>query len=89
MKYAVFIFLLSFGCATKAQFNKNLDDWAGHNVDENVIANGPPARIYRLDSGERLFIWYTGHTGKCQVTCKVDNNGIIQACEHKGGGCRA
>lgn len=45
-------FLLLQGCAT---YEKVLNTWIGHPIDEFVLKNGTPTSIYTLSNGDKIY----------------------------------
>lgn len=105
MKTILCILLLSlffWGCATTAGYEKVLQTWKGHDVNELIQKWGPPSDVFKLPNNSVMYTWlYDGGAvaipiGKiayamrryCKTTFTVDEQGIIQTWRWEGNACR-
>jgi len=105
MKKLLWIFLLYFlllGCATTRGYEKILQSWIGHDVNELIQSWGPPANVYKLPNGSTMYTWwFDGGTVAmpignmayavkryCKTTFVVNQQGIIKSWRWEGNACR-
>src|SRR3990167_7178355 len=54
--FVLFIFSIS-GCATSSKYQKKLDSWVGHNINELVSSCGYPDRTFIAPNGNVVYVW--------------------------------
>ena len=105
MKTILCILLLSlvlWGCATTSGYERVLQTWVSHDVNELIQSWGPPANVYKLPNGSVMYTWwYDGGAvampignmayavnRNCKTTFTVNERGIIQTWRYEGNACR-
>jgi hypothetical protein len=51
------LLLLGTGCATTAQYERNLQSWLGHDVNHLISKWGPPSSDFALSNGNKIYTW--------------------------------
>lgn len=88
------------GCATH-RYEKILDSWGGHDVNELIVAWGPPSSTFDMPDGRKMYTWSADRgavamplgTGavavnrRCTTTFTVGTNGRIEAWRYQGNAC--
>jgi hypothetical protein len=50
--------ITSCGCATEGKLREVLNARVGTSIDDVVLAAGPPANVFQLNSGDKLYTWH-------------------------------
>lgn len=105
MKNILCAFVLSMlllGCATTKGYERVLQTWVGHDVNDLIQSWGPPADVYKLPNGSMMYTWrFDGGAVAmpignmayavnryCKTTFTVSEQGIIQTWRWEGNACR-
>ena len=88
-KILVFALLALYGCAagTSDAARRIQNKFVGGSVDALVIAFGPPANSFKMDSGETAYVWqlastmsvnqYSANMFYCKVNVIASANGVV------------
>ena len=104
MKPLVFVFcLFAMGCATTAQYEKNLGTWMGSDVNHLIEAWGVPAQTFTMPNGNKMFTYYfdggsrtqfiygsafTTNYG-CKTTFTSDSSNKVTNWAYEGNSCKS
>lgn len=94
--------LIISSCATTANYTEVVDSWDGANIDKLVMSWGPPANIYEMSDGRKLYTYHNTQTSYitteystvpveywCKTTFTVDRNNTIVHWKWEGNSCRS
>jgi len=53
-----FLIITLYGCATKRGYERVLQSWIGHKLNELIQSWDPPSNVYDLPDSKKLYTWY-------------------------------
>lgn len=97
------ITLVITGCATEDKFRDHLQTWMGHDVNDVIMAYGPPSSTYDMPNGNKMYTWLQGGrsvagynpyshmawaaTIYCKITMTADPHGTLLQYQYEGNQC--
>lgn len=93
--------LLSAGCATRGNFESNLQTWVGSDVNALIDGWGPPSATFDLPDGRKMYTWDNqqgalaipvGNSAVavplgCAITFTVTKESRVESWRYKGNNC--